>query len=211
MIKRKKRLRLIQLSLLIMGLLILYFTYGQKNINFENEIISKSSQEKAKQQDLSNEEGKGDVFFDIEYTGLDLNGNRYLLKSKEAFLDELKPEIVYMQFVNAIFYFKDGAADYKTYLNLTTFNGFNTNSLISADLITTLVALLKYLSLNDLNIILLFSLISLSGIIIFYKNLLKLGLEKKIALFFLFIPGIHFWTCAPGKDSLILLFLSCFF
>ncbi len=108
MIKRKKRLRLIQLSLLIMGLLILYFTYGQKNINFENEIISKSSQEKAKQQDLSNEEGKGDVFFDIEYTGLDLNGNRYLLKSKEAFLDELKPEIVYMQFVNAIFYFKDG-------------------------------------------------------------------------------------------------------
>ena len=110
-----------------------------------------------------------------------------------------------------IFYFKDGAADYKTYLNLTTFNGFNTNSLISADLITTLVALLKYLSLNFLNIILLFSLISLSGIIIFYKNLLKLGLEKKISLFFLFIPGIHFWTCAPGKDSLILLFLSCFF
>lgn len=110
-----------------------------------------------------------------------------------------------------IFFFKHGAADYKTYLNLTTFNGFSLKALVSADLITTLVAILKICFLNDLNIILLFSLLSLSGIIIFYKNLLKLGLEKNIAIFFLFIPGIHFWTCVPGKDSLILFFLAIFF
>ena len=108
MIERKKKLRLIQFTLLILGLLILYFTYAQRNLEFEDEIISKSSQEKAKQQDLAKTSDKGDVFFNIEYTGLDLNGNRYLLKSKEAYLDEIKPEIVYMKSVNAIFYFKDG-------------------------------------------------------------------------------------------------------
>ena len=108
MIERKKKLRLIQFTLLILGILILYFTYAQRNLEFEDEIISKSSQEKAKQQDLAKTSDKGDVFFNIEYTGLDLNGNRYLLKSKEAYLDEIKPEIVYMKSVNAIFYFKDG-------------------------------------------------------------------------------------------------------
>lgn len=111
-----------------------------------------------------------------------------------------------------IIYFKDGAADYKTYLNLTTFNGFNFKGLVSADLITTICAFFKnILFFNDYNIILFFSLLSLTGIIIFYKNLIKLGLEKKIAVFFLFIPGMHFWTCIPGKDSIILFLLSFFF
>ena len=53
-----------------------------------------------------------DLFFNIEYTGLDLRGNRYLLKSKKARLDELKPEIVYMDTVHAIFYFKDNTILY---------------------------------------------------------------------------------------------------
>ena len=48
---------------------------------------------------------KNDMFFNIEYTGLDLNGNRYSLKSEEASLDNLKPEVVYMNIVNATFYF----------------------------------------------------------------------------------------------------------
>ena len=110
-----------------------------------------------------------------------------------------------------IFYFKDGAADYKTYLNLTTFNGFNTNSLISADLITTLVALLKYLSLNDLNIILLFSLISLSGIIIFYKNLLKLGLEKKNSIIFFIYSWNSFLDLRAWKRFINIIIFILFF
>tara|TARA_B100000989_G_scaffold298523_1_gene288255 strand:- start:5254 stop:6372 length:1119 start_codon:yes stop_codon:yes gene_type:complete len=111
-----------------------------------------------------------------------------------------------------IYHFQNDAADYKTYLNLTTFNGFNLSKLVSADLITSICAFFKnFLFFNDYNIILFFSLLSLSGIILFYKNLIKLGLEKKIAKFFLFIPGMHFWTCVPGKDSLILLLLALFF
>lgn len=114
--------------------------------------------------------------------------------------------------ITYIYYFQNDAADYKTYLNLTVFHGFNLTKLVSADLITSICAFLKkILFFNDYNIILFFSLLSLSGIILFYKNLIKLGLEKKIAIFFLFIPGMHFWTCVPGKDSLILLLLALFF
>ena len=67
---------------------------------------------------------RGNVFDNIEYSGLDLNGNRYVLKSKEAFLDKIKSEIVYMKFVKAIFYFKDDtilyiSADNAVYNNQT--------------------------------------------------------------------------------------------
>jgi|MDSV01.3.fsa_nt_gb hypothetical protein len=108
MIERKRRLIFIQLILLIFGLLILYNTYYyNKDSNPENEIISKATEEKIKTKNSENEIEEGDLFFNIEYTGLDLSGNRYLLKSEEAYLDELKPEVVYMKKVHAIFYFKD--------------------------------------------------------------------------------------------------------
>ena len=38
---------------------------------------------------------------------MDLAGNRYILKSKEARSDEKNQEIVIMKFVEAVFYFKD--------------------------------------------------------------------------------------------------------
>ena len=69
----------------------------------------------------------------------------------------------------------------------------------------------KLLFLNAFNEILIFSLFSFFGIILFVKNLIKLGFEKKIAYFLLFIPSFHFWTGIPGKDCLILFFLSYFF
>ena len=59
---------------------------------------------KINEEDSSKE---GDVFFDIEYSGLDLQGNRYLLKSEEAYVDDTRLEIVYMKNVEAKFYFKD--------------------------------------------------------------------------------------------------------
>lgn len=126
-------------------------------------------------------------------------------------------------FINALFYhllltsiyiftFKDGAADYKTYLDLSTLKSFNINYLVSSDLINFIISVLKtILNLSDYNVITMFSLISFFGIIIFTKNLIKIGVENKIAYILLFIPGLHFWTSVPGKDCLILFFLSCFF
>ena len=101
MIKRKKKIRIIQFFLLTLGVLITYFTYYNKDSTDKAIISSKPIKE------IVPEKENKDVFFNIEYTGLDLNGNRYLLKSKEAQLDESKPEIVYMKDVSATFYFKD--------------------------------------------------------------------------------------------------------
>ena len=82
MIKRKKKIRIIQFFLLTLGVLITYFTYYNKDSTDKDIISSKPIKES-----IPEKENK-DVFFNIEYTGLDLNGNRYLLKSKEAQLDE---------------------------------------------------------------------------------------------------------------------------
>ena len=106
MINRKKKLRYIQLSLLIIGTLIILFTYSNINRTSEEKILSKTMQEKIKKQ-LSEETKDGDIFYNIEYSGLDLAGNRYSLKSKEAFNEKSNPDNVIMKNVNAIFYFKD--------------------------------------------------------------------------------------------------------
>ena len=119
--ERKKRLRLIQITMLILGILIIFFTYLGKNEKQENKIITKETQEKIKEQmQLQNQQG--DVFYNIEYSGLDLAGNRYILKSKEAISDKNNPEIVYMKFVEAVFYFKDN-----TVLNVWSEKGIYNN------------------------------------------------------------------------------------
>ena len=65
---------------------------------------------------------EGDIFYNIEYSGLDLSGNRYILKSKEATTDEKNQDMVNMKFVTAKFYFKDG-----TVLNIASEAGVYNN------------------------------------------------------------------------------------
>ncbi len=133
MTERKKKLRIIQISLLIVGALIIYFTYlnkNQKNL-IDNEIISTEVQEKIKNQ-LESDNNDGDVFYNIEYAGLDLAGNRYILKSKEASNQKDSREIVNMKFVEATFYFKDDTvlsviSDLGTYNNKTLDMSFDGN------------------------------------------------------------------------------------
>ena len=52
--------------------------------------------------------GESNYFEDVEYKGIDANGNRYLLKSKIASFNDENPELVNMIGMNATFYFKDG-------------------------------------------------------------------------------------------------------
>ncbi len=129
MIERKKKLRITQFILLISGLLIIFFTYINKEKFPSEQFINIETQEKIEKQ-LSNQEG--DVFFDIEYTGLDLAGNRYVLKSKEAITDKLNQERIKMKNVEAIFYFKDDTilkvwSEEGTYNNRTLDMIFNRN------------------------------------------------------------------------------------
>ena len=128
--ERKKKLRLIQLSLLCVGLIIIFFTYSKKEISSNKQIISIETQEKIKKQ-LAEQSEVGDIFYNISYSGLDLAGNRYILKSKEALNNKENPEMVNMKLVEAFFYFKDGTvlnvlSDSGIYNNKTldmTFNG----------------------------------------------------------------------------------------
>tara|TARA_Y100000816_G_C26033878_1_gene541351 strand:- start:345 stop:950 length:606 start_codon:yes stop_codon:yes gene_type:complete len=105
--ERKKKLRILQFSLLLIGIIIIYFTYYNREPGVNEKTILKTSKEDTLNKSSKKSAEEGDVFFNIEYSGLDLNSNRYLLKSEEAQLDKIKPEIVYMKVVHAIFYFKD--------------------------------------------------------------------------------------------------------
>ena len=106
MISRKKKLRIIQLNLLILGLIIIFFTYISQKKNNNQTIISQDLQKKITQ-NFSNDKSEGDVFYDVSYSGFDLSGNRYLLKSKEARTDRLNSQKVNLKYVEAFFYFKD--------------------------------------------------------------------------------------------------------
>ena len=131
MTKRKRKLRLIQISLLSIGLIFILFSYSQINNSSNEEIVSKKKQEKIKNQ-ISNTSENNDVFYNIEYSGLDLAGNRYIIKSKEATTNASNQEIVNMKFVESFFYFKDDTvlkvkSDYGTYNNKTLDMFFNSN------------------------------------------------------------------------------------
>ena len=120
---RKFKLRIFQLSLLTIGVFVIYLTYYKKDRSLEQEIISPIQQEKIKKQ-LANQPEGYDVFSNIEYSGLDLSGNRYILKSKKAYNESDNQEVVNLVSVEANFYLKDNTvlkitSEYGKYNNKT--------------------------------------------------------------------------------------------
>ena len=120
MTQRKKKLLIIQILLIISSLIIIFYTYTYNN-NKNEEIISKSLQKKI-EKDLDNQNVDGDVFYNIEYSGIDLNGNRYILRSKEARTENQNQNIVSMKEVTGVFYFKDD-----TVMNIQSTSGIYNN------------------------------------------------------------------------------------
>ncbi len=111
MTKRKRKLRILQLFLLFLGLLIIFLTYANKERKTEI-IIPKSQQKKINNQLTNKKLENTDIFYNIEYSGLDLAGNRYTLKSEEAYNNKSNNELINMKFVEAVFYFKDDTVLY---------------------------------------------------------------------------------------------------
>ena len=103
MTNRKKRLRVIQLGLLFFGILIIYFTYSELNLSKNKSSIKPKEELKS----FSENDEAIDIFYNIEYSGIDMAGNRYILKSLEAYNNKNKQELVSMKSVEAVFYFKD--------------------------------------------------------------------------------------------------------
>lgn len=130
MISRKKKLVIAQITLFLLGVLIIIFTYYNKNQN--EQIITKENKEKIKNQLNEQNNASSDIFYEIKYSGIDLSGNRYILTSKEASSNKVNPELVDMKFVEANFYFKDNTvlnviSDEGTYNNKTLDMIFNKN------------------------------------------------------------------------------------
>ena len=120
MIERKKKIKIIQVTLLLIGMLIIFFTYIKRENISDDKIISSEAQKKIKRQMESQSEQ--DIFYNIEYSGLDLAGNRYILKASEAMTDKSNQDIINMRSTTAIFYFKDG-----TVLNISSEIGVYNN------------------------------------------------------------------------------------
>ena len=123
---RKKRLFLIQSVLLIAAILLLYIFYYKDNDI--NETVEKVKIENKSLENLN----ESNYFEDVEYKGIDANGNRYLLESNIATFDEERPELINMTGMNATFYFRDGnilkvSGDTGTYNNKTNDMEFRSN------------------------------------------------------------------------------------
>ena len=123
--ERKKKLRIIQIFLVSIGILTLIFTYSDK-VNFNKKLITQDLKKESKNKIIDkNEDTAGNVFYNIEYSGLDLAGNRYILRSKSAINNQLNNNMIDMTGVTANFYFKDG-----TILKIESeFGEYNNNTL----------------------------------------------------------------------------------
>ena len=133
MTDRKKKLRIIQISLLIIGIIIIFFTYGEKNkFSDEKNNLFKFTEKNIEKKSKDTSEKDLNTFYNIEYSGLDLSGNRYILKSEKAISSNKNSELIDMTGVKAFFYFKDDtiltvSSDYAIYNNKTLDMLFNKN------------------------------------------------------------------------------------
>ena len=119
---RKKKLRFIQIILLTLGIFTIFFTYIINEDDRAENLISSETKKKIEKQISNHKVNDEDVFYNIEYSGFDLNGNRYNIKSKEATNSKESVELVNMKSVEAKFYFKDNtilniSSDYGKYNN----------------------------------------------------------------------------------------------
>ena len=127
---RKKKLLLIQVIIFIFACSLIFFSYYNQNVKVSDIKIeeSKKISKDKKTDELKNQ----NLFENIEYNGVDLNGNRYQIKSKVADFDSDNPSLIRMKVMNSIFYFKDGTTlnvvgDYGTYNNKTNDMVFRDN------------------------------------------------------------------------------------
>ena len=126
MMQRKIKLRIIQFSLLFIGIIIAFFTYKDSDQSSrENTALLEIKKESSTVNLNENSKDDINIFYNIEYSGLDISGNRYILKSREARTNTSNAEVINMEGVRAFFYFKDG-----TILNVTSkFGVYNNKTL----------------------------------------------------------------------------------
>jgi hypothetical protein len=118
---RKKNLFLVQLTIFFVAIALLYNTYRDKNKDSEIFVEAKIETNP-----------NVNSFTDIEYSGFDLTGNRYILTALKAKFKTESPELVDMKGVEGKFYLKDGTvlvviSDEGLYNNVTLDMNFRKN------------------------------------------------------------------------------------
>jgi len=119
-VTRKRKILTLQISIFIISICLLFFTYYEKGV--EKPSIGKKSQKVADEEEVKTT--RSNTFQNIEYKGVDFNGNRYSIKSEEAEFELDTPELINMKVMEATFFFKDGSVlnvsgDYGIYNNKT--------------------------------------------------------------------------------------------
>ena len=104
---RKQKLRIFQILFLITGVIIIFFTFLQSNKFQKEQIISDNLQKKIDKEISIQGSDKSSTFYNVKYSGLDLEGNRYTISSKKAVNSDTNENVVNMSGVLAVFYFKD--------------------------------------------------------------------------------------------------------
>ena len=140
MISRKKKLFIIQLTIFFVASTLLYKTYQDRK---EEPILQVEAQT----------DPNVNSFNDIEYSGFDLNGNRYVLQAEKADFKTETPELINMKIVFAKFYLKDNTilsvtSDLGLYNNKTLDIEFKDNVKADYSTHTLLSDLLSYSNLN---------------------------------------------------------------
>jgi|TARA_B100001093_G_scaffold465343_1_gene482927 hypothetical protein len=135
--QRKKIILFTQILIFIIASLLIFFTYYKKDTNYftnkaPQRIIEKTLDKTYDVPKNLNENKNFNTFENVKYFGVDLNGNRYEIKSKYADFDVKIPELINMKIMFATFYFKDGkiltvTGDYGTYNNKTKDMSFRDN------------------------------------------------------------------------------------
>jgi hypothetical protein len=139
---RKKNIFLIQITIFFVAIALLYNTYSNKNLEKETSVKIEAETD-----------SNTNSFTDIEYSGFDLTGNRYVLKARQAEFKTETPELINMKSVFGKFYLKDNTvlivvSDEGLYNNLTLDMKFKKN--VKADYLTHTVLsdLLSYSNSN---------------------------------------------------------------
>jgi hypothetical protein len=120
-ITRKKKIFLIQFTIFLIASLLLYNTYRDKDQKIKEEVKIEVETD-----------ADTNSFSDVEYSGFDLNGNRYTLNAGKADFETETPQKINMLEVVAAFYLKDGevlkvTSDKGLYNNITLDMKFENN------------------------------------------------------------------------------------
>ena len=109
---------LLQISLILLGIILIFFTYFYNNKQFK---VTKTIEEKEINEKVDGKDSLS-TFEDIQYEGLDTNGNKFVINAKEAEFASDKPNLIYMKNILCRFFFKDG-----TILKITSNRGMYDN------------------------------------------------------------------------------------